>query len=255
MTDRNAQARTSVYDRVTHAIVAAIEGGGTRYRMPWHHDGAATGRPVNAVSGKPYRGANVLMLWAAAETARYPSGRWATYRGWASLGAQVRKGEQATMVLFWKQVGGTDAADDGQSEEEAGGRARFMARGYNVFNAAQVDGYDPPKPRVLDAAERHAGAEAFFGHLDVPRVTGGDAAFYRPSTDTIHMPPFDRFRDTPPARSTGSTGTCPAASARRPTPWRSLSRNGPPPSSSPISASRTSRAPITRPTSHRGSRS
>lgn len=67
MTDQDRQQRIDIYERVTHAIVAAIERGGTRYRMPWHHDGAPTSRPVNAVSGKGYRGANTLLLWAAAE--------------------------------------------------------------------------------------------------------------------------------------------------------------------------------------------
>lgn len=198
MTDQDRQQRIDIYERVTHAIVAAIERGGTRYRMPWHHDGAPTSRPVNAVSGKGYRGANTLLLWAAAELNAHPTGRWATYRGWASLGAQVRKGEAATSIVFWKafRKGSEDAADQGPIDgDDAQDRPRFMARGYFVFNAAQVDGYEPPAITPLDEAERHAGADAFFAHLKIPLATGGDQAFYRPATDTIHMPPFRQFRD------------------------------------------------------------
>jgi antirestriction protein ArdC len=166
--------------------------------MPWHHDGAPTSRPINAVSGKGYRGANTLLLWAAAELNAYPTGRWATYRGWAALGAQVCKGETATTIVFWKafRKGNEEDADAGPiAGDDAQDRPRFMARGYSVFNAAQVDGYEPPAITPLDEAERHAGADAFFAHLNISLVTGGDQAFYRPATDTIHMPPFRQFRD------------------------------------------------------------
>src|SRR6185312_15970638 len=43
--------------------------------------------------GKPYRGVNVLMLWATAQKRAYTSNEWATYRQWQEAGAQVRKGE------------------------------------------------------------------------------------------------------------------------------------------------------------------
>ncbi len=52
--------RASVYERITAEIIAAIERGAGQWRMPWHHDGAATHRPVNAVTAKPYRGMNIL---------------------------------------------------------------------------------------------------------------------------------------------------------------------------------------------------
>ena len=195
---RSKQDRTDVYAHVTNAIVTAIERGGTSYRMPWHHDGAPTSHPVNAVSGKPYRGANTLLLWAAAEANGYATGRWATYRGWASLGAQVRKGERATTVVFWKTFwkdGDDRDASGSADDDDTPGRPRFMARGYSVFNQSQVDGYEAPVLTPLDEATRHAGADAFFANLNIPLVTGGDQAFYRPSTDTIHMPPFRQFRD------------------------------------------------------------
>jgi antirestriction protein ArdC len=57
---------------------------------------------VNAGTCKPYRGSNILSLWIAAQAAGYTSGRWASYRQWQALGAQVRKGEQATTIVFWK---------------------------------------------------------------------------------------------------------------------------------------------------------
>ncbi|SDR63805.1 protein of unknown function [Rhizobiales bacterium GAS113] len=71
-----SQHRADVYDRITAEIVAAIEAGAGDYSMPWHHDGAATARPVNVASGKAYRGVNVLALRVAAHGTGYPTGLW-----------------------------------------------------------------------------------------------------------------------------------------------------------------------------------
>ncbi len=52
-------------------------------------------------------------------------------------------------------------------------RSRVFARGYSVFNAAQVDGYAAPALPVLPDAERIGHAEAFFA------ATGIDSAAWR----------------------------------------------------------------------------
>ena len=65
------EQRADVYTRITAQIVAAIEAGTGDWRMPWHHDGAATTRPQNVTSRKRYRGVNVLALWIAAEASGY----------------------------------------------------------------------------------------------------------------------------------------------------------------------------------------
>src|SRR3982751_4480009 len=78
-----------LYRRITDQITAAIEAGAGAWRMPWHHNGTATSRPTNAVTGRKYRGINTLALWAAAERAGYARGLWATYAQWHAAGAQV----------------------------------------------------------------------------------------------------------------------------------------------------------------------
>jgi len=40
---------------------------------------------------------NVLSLWASSEQRGFS---WATYRQWASIGAQVRKGEKSTYIVL-----------------------------------------------------------------------------------------------------------------------------------------------------------
>src|SRR5919198_3409752 len=102
--DAPSAARTSVHSTITDAIIAAIEAGAPRYEMPWHRSGPGRSRPVNAVSRRPYRGVNVLALWIAAETKGYTHGVWATYRQWAALGAQVRKDEKGSPIVFFKEI-------------------------------------------------------------------------------------------------------------------------------------------------------
>jgi antirestriction protein ArdC len=169
--------------------------------MPWNHDGSSIARPRNIISEKGYRGINVLALWVAARHSGYADGTWGTYQQWSQLGCQVRRGENATTVVFWKQMrkdhrsdaDPSGAADDRYDERED--RPRFFARGYSVFNAMQVDGYAPSDLPSLPDSERITRADAFFAALNVPIITGGNEACYRPSIDTIFMPPFERFTD------------------------------------------------------------
>ena len=194
--DQSEPSRADVYARITEEIIAAIEEGAGAYRAPWHHDGSAVFRPANVLSGKAYRGVNVLALWAASEAHGYASGLWGTCRQWAERGAQVRKGERSSLVVFWKTSGASSDEQDGADDQEtSGGKRRFFARGYSVFNVAQVDGYESEPVPMLDEAERHAHAEAYLASLGVAIELGGESAYYRPSTDTVHLPCFSSFRD------------------------------------------------------------
>ena len=134
-------SKPDIYEQVTAALIAALEEGAHagEYKMPWH----ALSSPFNAISRKPYRGINILLLWAAAQKHNYGFNEWGTYRQWQELGGQVRKGEHSSLVVFWKFFD-TDKETDEPQEESAdakiGQRPRCMARAYHVFNAAQVDG-------------------------------------------------------------------------------------------------------------------
>jgi antirestriction protein ArdC len=197
-TNRNSPAQTGndIYERVTTQIIDAIEAGAGEYRMPWHHDGSAITTPVNVASRKAYRGVNVIALWAAAHAAGHPAGIWGTYRQWQESGAQVRKGERGHSVVFWKITdhhGDTDRQDLDDDRDESA--RRMFARGYTVFNYAQVDGYTPAEMPVLPDAERIAHAERFSAALGIDIRHGGSQACYIPSRDYVQMPEFACFRD------------------------------------------------------------
>ena len=182
-----------IYETVTNQIITALEAGvkAGDYITPWNSAGEC-GSPVNASTGKPYRGVNVLALWAAAHAAAYPSAVWATYKQWQELGAQVRKGERSSTIVFWKQITAAETAEDGTETE---GRVRMMAKAYAVFNAAQVDGYTAAAPVAGTIADRDAAADAYFAGIGANVVHGGGRACYVPSRDLVMMPDFAAFTE------------------------------------------------------------
>lgn len=179
---------SDIYTRVTNQIVAAIEEGSHTFKMPWH-SAVATHAPQNAQSQRRYRAVNTVILWAVATAANYPTGVWATYRQWRDLGAQVRKGEKATEIVLWKECEKKDSREV-DSEPDT----YLMARGFSVFNAAQVDGYTPEIAPVLPDERRIQTAEAFFSRLKINVRYGGNRAFYSLIHDFVQMPEFAKFR-------------------------------------------------------------
>jgi len=161
--------------------------------MPWHTSGRFASSPINATSRKPYRGINTVCLWAAAEAKGYDSGEWATYAQWQERGAQVRKGEKATTVVFWKFANGRDENQDGEGETPTTGSRLLFTRGYSVFNAGQVDGYTPKAEPAITMPERIERAETWFQSIGANVRNGGNRAYYTTADDHIQMPPFAAF--------------------------------------------------------------
>lgn len=110
--ENTAPEKQDVYARVTSHIVNAIESGVGNWRMPWHTSGRFAFSPITTTTKKPYRGINTVCLWAAAQSKGYESGEWGTYRQWHERGAQVRKGEKSTCVVFWKFANDSDENQD-----------------------------------------------------------------------------------------------------------------------------------------------
>lgn len=194
----------NVYDRVTDTIAAAIERGAADpkgWRMPWHRKGGVSaGMPYNATTGRAYTGGNTLTLWCAQDALGYSSPRWATFKQWQGVGAQVRKGEKATLGMFFKRWepkdGDSDdtAGDDGETRKRGG----LLARAFFVFNAAQVDGDEGAKPfePSPDLTAAHAAADAVIAASGARITHAGVSAYYRPATDEVVMPERWRFLNT-----------------------------------------------------------
>ena len=189
--------RADIYQTVTDTIIEAIENGiSGKFEMPWHQINRI---PENAKTGNCYQGINIPLLWVYQIKKHYALPVWATYKQWAELGAQVKKGEKGAQIVFYKsfEVEGESEGDDPQT--------RRIARYSIVFNAEQVEGYDV-------AAELEAPAPALIENIGAAdllvKQTGADIrhqggqAFYMPSMDYIAMPPRDMFKDTSTSTAT-----------------------------------------------------
>ena len=192
MTGTDRAHRLDIHAEITGKLIAAIEADPGKPEMPWRKSSLPLFMPQNALTGNAYNGINVVSLWVSAECLGYSAPIWATYKQWSELGAQVRKGEKSSLVVFYKQYD----ADPNPDDADDNGKRR-VARASSVFNAAQVDGYTPPdSPQPLGPVERLDMVDRFVAATGARIEHGGERAFYRPSTDHIQMPDEGLFCGT-----------------------------------------------------------
>jgi len=175
----------TVYEVITARIVEKLEAGTVPWHKPWNVE---TGAPRNLTSGRPYRGINIFLLGCQS----YASPFWGTYKQMTELGGHVRKGERGSPVVFWKLLEGED--------KEGKAKTVPVCRYYTVFNVEQCEGINHkrldeiarPKASQFSLIER---AEALVkGYPNPPSIrTDVTAAYYRPSTDSVVMPPPETF--------------------------------------------------------------
>jgi antirestriction protein ArdC len=188
--------RADVYTRVTDRIIAELEEGARPWLKPWNAEHAAgrITRPLRA-NGQPYNGINVLMLWGEAMAKGFACPFWMTYRQAQELGAQVRKGEHGSLVVYADRIRKTETGDNGDEVE----REIPFLKGYTVFNCEQIDGlpehFTMPASPPLPAPERIENAEQFAAATGADILHGGNMAFYAIHTDRVQLPPFESFAD------------------------------------------------------------
>lgn len=186
-----------IHQELTDKVVRAIESGlatGTAWTKPWH-SAATYGLPTNHATRAQYRGMNVLQLWFAAADRGYEHALWLTYKQAQAIGAQVRREETGTQVVKFGQF---TRDDEATGETKTG----TYLKSYSVFNVAQCDGIEAPRVERPNLAERIDRAEQVLHRVGVPIHYGNGEAFYRPSTDTVHMPHRELFRPVGDATAT-----------------------------------------------------
>lgn len=188
-------SRLDVHQTITDQIVAAIEAGAPTFTMPWHRNHGSLTRPVNVLTGKHYQGINILNLWIAAEARAYTTPLWGTYKQWQEKGAQVRKGEKASLIVFYKELEYAREGAAGDGDESSTDRVLF-ARPSWVFNADQVDGFVIPAPATFTPATLNPieSAERLMKRSGADIRESGDRAFYRPDGDFVNLPERERFK-------------------------------------------------------------
>lgn len=199
-------SKATVYQIVTDRILKKLEAGVIPWRKPWVARSGLKAiksiktitRPVavNWNTQRPYRGINQMLL---------DPGEYATYNQIEKAGGKVKKGEHASVIVFWKWLE--------KPNEETGETERIpYLRYYNVFEInSQVDGLkskvggasptetttetttalvpvEPePEPDPIETAEIIMTA-----YKTCPPIKHDQAnrAYYSPGLDYINTPPM-----------------------------------------------------------------
>ena len=191
------QQHSSVYSIVTEQIIKQLESGVAPWRKPWHSE-----PPCNLITGKQYRGVNPFLLAPQGYGSKY----WLTFNQAKTLGGHVKQGEHSSIVTFWKKSPYTKRnVDTGEDETRSG----FLLRYYRVFNLCQTEGIAEKLGLSTTASESgndvpdiEACERIVKGMQCAPKIEDSSAAWYRPLTDTVGIPPKSRFVGAPEYYST-----------------------------------------------------
>jgi antirestriction protein ArdC len=164
---------SAVYRLISKRIIDSLDKGIVPWRKPWS---MSPGMRPHSVAGRAYNGINEILLGLSP----YSDPRWLTYKKALELGGMVRKGEKSSMVIFWKII------------QKKGSEDTFpILKYFNVFNVAQCDDLDIPELEKPEQFNPVDSAESIIDNMpSKPTMlhNGGDRAYYRPSTDEIHLP-------------------------------------------------------------------
>lgn len=178
--------KQDIYQEVTDRIVAQLEQGVIPWHKPWIVSGK--GCAISRSTGKAYSLLNQLILGKP--------GEYLTYAQCQKEGGHIRKGEKASMVVFWKWIEQEDEQNPGEMK-----KIPFL-RHFSVFHIDQCEGIQPKHdtPVEGEALQPDAAADAIIAdYLTRSGVklthVEGDRAFYRPSTDTVTLPLLAQFKE------------------------------------------------------------
>ncbi|WP_431015459.1 ArdC family protein [Bradyrhizobium pachyrhizi] len=190
---RTGEDRTSLYDDITNKIIAELEAGRVPWVQPWGT--AAVKTPLalakSAVTGRPYSGINILILWGAATERAFTAQSWLTFRQALSLGGHVRKGERGTTVVYADRFVPADGKRRASENGEEAQAVAFLKR-FTVFNTDQCEGLPleiattapPPPPSLIEPRVKQ-----LIKATGIDFRIGGNRAFYVPAEDYVQVPP------------------------------------------------------------------
>jgi antirestriction protein ArdC len=170
---------------ITNRILLQLEHG----TVPWRQTWRTAGRPKNMVTGRYYRGINVLLLSSMGFTENI----FLTLKQVNELGGSIKKGVHACPVVFWSQK---DVAKANSEEKEV----KRVLRYYNVFNIEQC--LHIPENRMeelhFNDAEPILACDKLVVNMPLcPKIyhKGGEA-YYDTKNDTVTMPRMKTFTDS-----------------------------------------------------------
>ena len=182
---------SEIYKQITEKIIANLASAGSWQKL-WS-------MPTSiSMKGHIYTGINRLILSAD----QYDIPVYGTFEQIRSNGGAVRKGEKATVVVFWKRLTKID-------EETKKEKLYFVLRYYWVFNVAQAEFDDQGKQLIYQLTAkvsmtrdniRISSADDVVNKMESkPSIVyshSDDRAYYAPSIDKISVPDIKYFQNS-----------------------------------------------------------
>ena len=149
-------------------------------KAPWQQEGIIPFMQINAVTYNAYSGMNQIMLGIGSAAHGGEDPRWCTYEQAQENGWHVKQGSHGEPVEYFNLTG-----DD-----------QIKRLHYNVFHASQIA--EIPEYQKQQGTEEQKKALEMV--IDILKGSGvrirhdqTDKAYYREATDTIHLPPPEKF--------------------------------------------------------------
>lgn len=164
--------------------------------LNWKQGWATTGELRNAVSNRHYRGLNEFYLKLVSMVHGYKDPRWMTFNQIRDEGYHLEKGSKGAKVEYWfpfdtiKKKGVSFEEKERLINEGERKKEDFslVAKYYTVFNGDNISGL-PEIELPKNEIEPSKVLEQISKGMEVEICNDGeDRAFYRPSTDDIHLP-------------------------------------------------------------------
>ena len=183
-----------LFQEITNRMIVELEQGVIPWQKPWSGVQGA----ISHTTGKRYSLLNQMLLGCR-------SGEFVTFKEAQREGGHIRKGEKASMIVFWKFLESAKRDDNGSVIIGTDGKPIIESvpflRYYNVFHIDQCEGIQPryaenPTPgdhlTPDDTAERivqdylhRSGVKLILQH--------SDRAFYSPASDSVTVPELAQY--------------------------------------------------------------
>ena len=188
-TSEETKPRKDVRRDLAEALLAHIDNGTAPWQKQWDPS-VGDDTPINAVTGKRYRGINNFWLMLNQPDS---DPRWCTFKQAQANEWKIRKGSHGTTVEKWLVVEKSKEIDvDG--EIATLDEKQLIVRFYTVFHASQIEGIpELVKPAAEISLEPDPRVAEILTNMGVSLALGGNKAYYSPSSDVIQMPPLEAF--------------------------------------------------------------
>ena len=189
-TERDVKPRKDIRQDLADALISHIEAGTAPWQRQWD-PAVGDDTPINAVTGKHYRGINQFWLGLNQPDS---DPRWCTFRQAQEKDWRIRKGSHGTSVEKWMVLENSKDLDvDGEAATLK--EKRLVVRYYTVFHASQIEGMPEIQRAELSevSLEPDPRVRGIINGMGATLSVGGTQAYYRPGADVIRIPALSSF--------------------------------------------------------------